>query len=222
VFGEAYKQLNLKKTDLFVLGADFRHYEVIHRNLIWASRVAGSTSFGGSRLIYYLGSVDNWINLSTRVPTFDNSIPIDPNGHYAYQALATNMRGFVQGARNGNNFTVINNEIRWPFVKYFANYPISSSFWNSLQVVGFFDAGSAWTGLTPFSGKNAYDHDVITNSSGNVSVTLDSNRSPILYGYGFGFRAQILGYFMRFDWAWGIENKVILPRIFYLSLNLDF
>jgi hypothetical protein len=80
--------------------------------------------------------------------------------------------------------------------------------------------GSAWTGLTPFSGKNAYDHDIITN--GSVTVTLDSNRSPIVYGYGFGLRAQLLGYFMRFDWAWGVENHVVLPRIFYFSLNLDF
>ncbi len=220
VFGEAYKQLNLGKSDLFVLGADFRHYQVIHRNLIFASRFAGSTSFGGSRLIYYLGSVDNWINLSTKVPTFDNSIRIDQQEKYAYQTLATNMRGFVQNVRNGNNFAVINNEIRWPFIKYFANYPISSSFWSSLQAIGFLDVGSAWTGLSPYSGKNAYDYDVV--SSGDMTVTIESNRSPIVYGYGFGVRAQLLGYFMRFDWAWGVENKVVLPRIFYFSLSLDF
>jgi hypothetical protein len=220
IFGEAYKQLNLRKSDLFVLGADYRHYQVIDRNLILATRFAGSSSFGNSRLIYYLGSVDGWINLSTKVPTFDNSIRIDPNGHYAYQALATNMRGFVQNARNGNNFAVINNEVRWPFIKYFANYPISSNFWNSLQVVGFFDVGSAWTGWTPYSGHNAYEYDEV--KSGNITVTLDSNRSPVIYGYGFGFRAQLLGYFMRFDLAWGVENKVVLPKVFYLSLNLDF
>lgn len=222
-FGEAYKQIDMKKSDLFVLGADFRHYEVLHRNLIFATRFAGSASFGHKRIAYFLGAVDNWINLSTKVSTFDNSIPVDPNGHYAYQAQATNMRGFVQNVRNGNNFFVMNNEIRWPFIKYFANYPLSSNFWNSLQIAGFFDAGSAWTGWTPFSGKNAYDKNIIpTNGQGTVVVTLDSNRSPIVYGYGFGFRAQILGYFMRFDWAWGIENNVVLPSVFYFSLNLDF
>ena len=220
VFGEAYKQINLGKSDLFVLGADFRHYQVIHRNLIFASRFAGSTSFGGSRLIYYLGSVDNWINLSSKVPTFDNSIRIDQQEKYAYQTLATNMRGFVQNVRNGNNFAVINNEIRWPFIKYFANYPISSNFWSSLQAIGFLDIGSAWTGLSPYSGKNAYDYDVVPY--GNLTVTIESNRSPIVYGYGFGVRAQLLGYFMRFDWAWGVEDKVVLPRIFYFSLSLDF
>jgi outer membrane protein assembly factor BamA len=193
-----------------------------------ASRFAGSSSFGSARLIYYLGAVDNWINLSPKVPTFDNSIRIDNSANYAYQASATNMRGFVQNVRNGNNFAVINNELRWPFVKYFANYPISSNFWSSLQLVGFFDIGSAWAGLSPYSGKNAYDYDIIpdstksNNAKSNLIVKLQSNRSPIVYGYGFGARVQLLGYFIRLDWAWGVENKVILPPVFYLSFSLDF
>jgi hypothetical protein len=220
-FGEFYRQINFGKSDLFVLGTDFRNYTVIHRNLILANRFAYSTSFGGSRLIYYLGSVDNWINLSSKVPTFDNSIRIDDQGKYAYQALATNMRGFSQNVRNGNNFAVINNEIRWPFVTYFSNYPVSSTFWSSLMAVGFFDIGSAWTGLTPFSGNNAYEYDIVPGGQ-NVVVYVDTNKPPVVFGYGFGLRAQLLGYYMRFDWAWGVERNVILPQIFYFSLNLDF
>lgn len=220
VFGEAYKQVNRSKSDLFVLGADFRHYQVLHRNLIWANRFATSTSFGGSRLIYYLGSVDNWINLSSKVKTFDNSIRIDDQAKYAYQTVATNMRGFTQNIRNGNNFAVINSEIRWPFIKYFSRYPTSSNFWSSLQAVGFFDVGSAWTGWTPFSGGNAYEYDIVKQNP--ITIYVDSNRSPIVYGFGYGLRAQVLGYFMRFDWAYGVEKNVILPRIFYFSLSTDF
>lgn len=220
VFGEAYKQVNRGKSDLFVVGGDFRHYLVLHRNLIWANRFATSTSFGGSRLIYYLGSVDNWMNLSSKVSTFDNSVRIDDQEKYAYQTVATNMRGFSQNIRNGNNFAVINSEIRWPFIKYFSRYPASSNFWSSLQAVAFFDVGSAWTGLTPFSGGNAYEYDIVRKNP--ITMTIESNRSPIVYGVGYGLRAQILGYFMRFDWAYGIENNVILPRIFYFSLSTDF
>ncbi len=220
IFGEAYKQINRGKSDLFVLGADYRHYLVIHRNLIWANRLAGSTSFGGSRLIYYLGSVDNWMNFSSKVSTFDNSVRIDDQQKYAYQTVATNLRGFTQNIRNGNNFAVINSEIRWPFIKYFSRYPSGSNFWSSLQAVGFFDVGSAWTGLTPFSGGNAYEYDVIQR--GKVKLYIESNRTPIVYGFGGGLRAQVLGYFMRFDWAWGVERNVILPRIFYFSLSTDF
>jgi hypothetical protein len=61
---------------------------------------------------------------------------------------------------------------------------------------------------------------VLTN--GPVKVVLDSNRDPIVAGFGGGLRIQLLGYFVRADWAWGIENKYLLPKIFYLSFSLDF
>ncbi|MBN2520648.1 MAG: hypothetical protein JXB17_09105 [Bacteroidales bacterium] len=215
IFGEFYKTINEKKTDLFVLGADFRHYQRIHRDLIFAGRIAGSTSFGTSRLLYYLGSVDNWL-----IPRRDNSIPINEYEKYGFQAIATNMRGFYQNARNGNNFVVINSEIRWPIFRYFSPYPISSKFFSNFQVVGFFDIGSAWTGLNPYGGENAYDKEV--RKAGNVTVVIESNRDPIIYGFGYGVRMQLLGYFIRLDWAYGIDSKVLLPRVFYISLNLDF
>ena len=222
IFGEYYNQVNKSKTDLFVVGADFRHYQKIHKDLIWATRFAASTSFGNSKLIYYLGGVDNWTNFSQQTLTFIplDEIPIDENEDYAYQAVATNMRGFPQNIRNGNSFALINTELRVPVVKYFTNYPLSSNFWTNLQVIGFFDVGTAWSGLTPYSKENAYDNQVIDNNS--VVVTVDMQRDPIVSGFGFGARMMLFGYFTRFDWAWGVENQEILPPIFYFSFNLDF
>ena len=221
VFGEAYRQINAAKSDLFVVGADFRHYTRIHRTLIWANRIAGSTSFGRSPLIYYLGSVDNWINLSqSRVPTFNESVAIDYSRNYAYQALATNVRGFSQNIRNGSNFLVINTELRWPIFRYLAGHPLGSGFLNTFHVVGFADVGSAWTGMNPFDNENAWNTEIIEN--GPMTITLDANRDPIVAGYGFGVRSQLLGYFIRLDWAWGVENMKVQPRMFYLSLSLDF
>ncbi len=221
IFGEAYRQVNTAKSDLFVIGGDFRHYTRIHRTLIWANRFAASTSFGRSPLIYYMGSVDNWINLfQQRVPTFNESVAIDYSQNYAYQALATNLRGFSQNIRNGSNFAVINTELRWPVIRYLIGHPLSSGFLNNFQLVGFADVGTAWTGLHPFNDNNAWDKEIIEN--GPMTITLDSNRDPIVAGYGVGIRSQLLGYFIRLDWAWGIENMEIQPRMFYLSLSLDF
>ena len=221
IFAEAYRQINKAKSDLYVLGADIRHYIRIHRTLIWANRVAASTSFGRSPLIYYLGSVDNWINLSqAKHPTFNENVAIDYTKNYAYQALATNLRGFSQNIRNGNSFVVINTELRWPVFRYVAGHPLSSGFLNNFQLVGFADVGTAWTGAHPFTRENAWDTEVITN--GPMTITLDANRDPIVAGYGFGIRTMLLGYFIRLDWAWGVENMVVQPRIFYLSLSLDF
>jgi hypothetical protein len=221
VFGEAYRQINDFKSGLYVIGGDFRHYTRIHRTLIWANRFAASTSFGSSPLIYYLGSVDNWINFfQTKNPTFNESVDIDYTRNYAYQALATNLRGFSQNIRNGNNFAVFNTELRLPLFRYMAGHPLSSGFLNNFQVTGFFDVGTAWTGAHPFTGENAWDTEVITN--GPMTITLDSNRDPIVAGYGFGVRTMLLGYFIRLDWAWGVENMQVQPRMFYLSLSLDF
>lgn len=221
IFGEYYKQLNLTKSDMFVVGVDFRKYTRIHRELIWANRFAASSSFGPTKLIYYLGGVDNWMGyLFNKYPMFDTSIPVTPNVNYGFQALATNMRGFTQNVRNGNNFALINSEVRWPFVRYFAGHPLRSNFLNSLQVVGFGDIGTAWTGISPWSGQNGYDTQKYQN--GPVTVVLDSNREPIVGGFGFGARAQIFGYFIRADWAWGVEDHYVLPKIFYLSFSLDF
>ena len=221
IFGEYYKELTFKKSDMFVIGVDFRKYIRIHRELIWANRFAASTSFGPTKLIYYLGGVDNWMGyLFSKYPMFDNSIPVTPNVNYGFQALATNMRGFTQNVRNGNNFALINSEIRWPVIRYIVGHPLRSKFLNSIQVVGFGDLGTAWSGKSPWSSDNGYDTEKIT--SGPITVTLDSNRQPIVAGFGAGARAQIFGYFIRADWAWGIDNNYLLPRIFYLSFSLDF
>ena len=221
IFGEYYKELNYGKSDMIVVGLDFRKYIKIHRELIWANRFAASTSYGPTRLVYYMGGVDNWMgNLFNRSGMFDQSIPVNPNMNYGFQALATNMRGFTQNIRNGTSFALINSEIRWPFVRYIVGHPLKSNFLNSLQAVGFGDIGSAWVGRSPWSGENAWDNEII--ESGSVKVTLDSNREPIVAGFGAGLRAQLMGYFIRADWAWGIENNYILPRIFYLSFSLDF
>ena len=219
-FAEFYKQVNKDKSEFFVVGADIRNYKRIHKNFIWANRFAASTSLGSNRLMYYLGGVDNWLNLSTKRETFDKSIELDSKHNYAYQTIGTNMRGFSQNIRNGNSFFVFNSELRLPIIKYFSNNPINSDFLENLQIVGFFDAGSAWSGTTPFEKNNNYNFQTITNNA--VTVKIDMQRNAIVYGYGFGVRTRLFGYFVRFDWAWGVERAVKSDGIFYLSLSLDF
>jgi hypothetical protein len=220
IFFEAFKQLDQERSDLFVAGLDFRHYIRIHRNLIWANRFAASTSFGGSKLVYYLGGVDNWINYPGGSQIFDYSTGINEQQNYVYQAVATNLRGFKQNVRNGNTFMLANSEIRWPLFRYFANRPINSDFLNNFQIVGFADVGTAFAGPSPNSEKNSYNRETITRQP--VTMIIDNEKDPIVGGFGFGLRSRLFGYFIRTDWAWGIEGGEVQPRVFYLSLSLDF
>jgi hypothetical protein len=217
LFGEYYYQLegDDKNTDMAVLGFDIRHYLPIHRNFIWANRFATSTSFGKSKLIYYMGGVDTWLT-----PKFTREAPIDYSQNYVYQTLATNMRGFYQNVRNGNSFAVLNSELRFPVFRYLANRPLKSDFLNNFQLVGFGDLGTAWTGLTPYSDDNALFTRIIRK--GGLLITVREQRQPFVGGLGFGARARLLGYFIRADYAWGIEDMVINKPVFYVSLSLDF
>ncbi|MCK9205580.1 MAG: hypothetical protein M0P66_00570 [Salinivirgaceae bacterium] len=221
-FGEYYNQLGSGyNSHLFVVGADIRNYLPIHRDLVFASRLAWSTSFGNSLLIYYLGGVDNWMNFSSNTPTFDQSVNINEEKNWVYQAVATNMRGFVQNVRNGNSFAVTNLELRWPIIRYVFNRPISSDFFNNFMVIGFTDIGSAWEGWNPINARNAYDYEEL-NQSKPIRVVIDRKHYPLVAGVGFGLRSRFLGYYIRTDWAWGIDGGRVLPRVFYLSLCTDF
>ncbi|MCF8369383.1 MAG: hypothetical protein K9G76_10105 [Bacteroidales bacterium] len=216
LFGEYYQLVDEKGENLVVLGFDFRNYQRIHRVLIWANRFAISTSFGNNRLIYYMGGVDNWL-----IPRFTTSTPVDRSQNYAYQTLATNMRGFPQNIRNGNSFAVFNSEVRFPVFRYFANTPIKSDFLNNFQVVGFGDIGTAWTGLHPYSDDNYLFTNKIQQAPLNITVKVQ--KDPVVGGFGFGARTRLLGYFIRADIAWGVEDlKIVTPSVFYLSLSLDF
>jgi hypothetical protein len=217
LFGEYYQEIGGKDgfNNMAVVGFDIRHYMPIHRNFIWANRFATSTSFGQSKLIYYMGGVDTWLT-----PKFKTEAPIDYSQNYAYQTLATNMRGFYQNVRNGNSFAVINSELRFPVFSYLANRPLRSDFLNNFQIIAFGDIGTAWTGPTPYSDENALFTRIIRR--GPLFITVREQREPIVGGMGFGARTRLLGYFLRADYAWGVEDMVINKPVFYISLSLDF
>jgi len=215
IFAEYYKQADVGNSGMFILGTDIRHYEKIHREIIWANRIAGGTSFGQEKLIYYMGATDNWL-----VPKFNQETPIDYSQNYYFQALASNLRGFDQNIRNGNSFALINSELRVPVFKYLLNRPIKSDFVRNFQVVGFGDIGTAWNGSSPYDSSNALNNSTISQQP--FVITLISQNEPIVGGFGFGLRSRLLGYFIRADWAWGVENRTIQPYKFYFSLGLDF
>ena len=219
LFAEYFNRIDESSKNITVLGLDFRHYIKIHRNLVWANRLAASTSSGTQKLVYYLGSVDNWINFSS-TPTFNSDVPVAPGQNYAYQALASNLRGFSQNIRNGNSFAVINSEIRWPVFSYLLNRPIKNEFINSFQLIAFGDIGTAWTGKSPYTNDNSFNIQTIEQDP--ITVTIQRQQEPLVGGYGWGMRGKLLGYFVRADWAWGVDDGEVKPRIFYLSLALDF
>ncbi|MBR9922935.1 MAG: hypothetical protein GYB31_19080 [Bacteroidetes bacterium] len=229
VYVEAVKRFEVQVVDGFnfdladgfmtIIGLDARHYQRFLKHSVLAVRLAGATSFGSEKLLYYLGGVDNWL-----FPRFNEDIPLPDAPGFAYETVATNMRGFRLNIRNGNSFAVFNSEVRIPIVRYFSK-SISNNFLRNFQVVGFFDIGTAWQGKSPFSDENPLNTKFLPDppvSSNPVSAKVKYFRDPIVLGYGFGVRSVLFGYFIRLDYAWGLETRVVQDPRLYLSLGMDF
>lgn len=207
--------LSLNDGYLGVLGFDFRHYQKVHRQIVWANRVAGGVSFGNQRLIYYLGGVDSWL-----FPEFNQDTEINEDINYAFQTQATPVRGYIQNIRNGNAYAVFNSELRVPVFTYLLSKPMKSELLRNFQVVGFFDAGTAWEGLSPFEQDNPYN--TVTVGQPPLSVDVNFFRDPVVAGLGWGVRTTIFGYFIRIDRARGLELNGLTDPRWYFSLSLDF
>lgn len=215
VWVEYWRLIKEEQHDLITGGFDIRAYKKVHRDLIWCNRLAGGTSWGTDKLIYYLGGVDSWFN-----PKFDNSINVVKSEEYQFQTLATNMRGFKQNIRNGNNFVVWNSELRCPIFRYLLNRPIKSDFINNFQIIGFGDLGMAWYGVNPLSEENTLNKNIYYGNP--ITLTIYNQKNPLVAGIGFGVRSRLLGYFCRLDFGWGIDDMKIQKSITYLSFTTDF
>ncbi|MDX2280649.1 MAG: hypothetical protein NW218_13755 [Saprospiraceae bacterium] len=213
--------IKLNKGFMTVIGIDARHYQPLDKRSILALRFAAGTSFGSEKMLYFLGGVDNWL-----FPKFNNNIPLPEGENFAFQTLASNIRGFNQNIRNGNSHALLNAELRVPIFKYFSRKPVMGNFWRNFQIVGFFDVGSAWQGRSPYGGNNpiniVYLTDGPVGQAPVVTVKVNYFRDPLVAGYGVGARATIFGMYLRADYGWGIETRVVQKPILHLALGTDF
>jgi hypothetical protein len=221
IWVEGYQEFDNSNSDFMTIGLDYRNYLKIHRNIVWANRLSASTSLGSRKLVYYMGSVDDRVQLAGQ-DQFDDSQNIDRDQGYYFQTIATPMRGFIQNARNGNSFALFNSELRWPIISYFSPKPLKSDFLKNFQVVGFTDIGTAWTGTTPYSEDNSFNKKEVISGGSNVVIELENKKDPIIGSYGAGLRSKVFGYFVRFDYAWGVEDGIVQDPVWHISLALDF
>ncbi len=212
---------------------DLRHYQKIHRQLVWANRLSYGQFFGPSQdgrapQLFRLGGMDNWFGQSyadTRLlaPTGGAALNVPDPTNLFNQQFVTNLRGFDLSKRRGSRYVLLNSELRLPIVQYLSNGPIYSGFFRNLQFVGFFDAGTAYDGPNPFGTDNS-NNTVTFGGFGNpFTGTVTNFSNPILMGYGAGVRTTILGIYAKFDLAWARENYLTsgAPKP-YVTLGYDF
>lgn len=205
---------------------DIRHYQKIYKEIVFAVRGFGGTFFGRSPKLYLLGGMDNWFfNESRDEGTTSDGQP-NPLGVYRenqdllFVEFATGLRGFDYATLFGNSVMMFNAELRVPVARALAGGPISSNFFRNMQLTAFYDMGTCWSGEPPFNSQNSVSYKVV--EQGPFRAQLKNFLNPWLYSYGVGFRSVMLGYYLKFDVAWPVENfEVGEPRLF-ATIGFDF
>ncbi len=203
------------------LSFDFRHYQKIYKSLVFASRVYYGSFFGRYRHNYLLGGMDNWVFKQPHAqanPWLPS--PSVENQDLYFLQHATSLRGYDFNTFYGSNVLFANFELRMPIASIFHSGPVGSSFINNFQLVGFFDIGSSWTGISPFNEGNNISTVVIEDD--NFTAKIQTFKNPWLMGYGVGMRSVIFGYFMKFDLAFPYEDDQVGDTKFYITLGHDF
>ncbi|MBC7569873.1 MAG: hypothetical protein H7319_09095 [Spirosoma sp.] len=213
------------------LSLDLRHYQRIHRDFILATRFAFSQSGGAAPKRATLGGMENWIGSDQKersaknpllVPnTLANPVPNDYRDVF-FLDFAAPLRGFKQGKLTGNSYMLFNAELRLPLVRYLYRGNITSNFLRNLQLVAFTDIGTAWSGSGPFSQQNSLNTEIVGGGAIPFRAKVTNFKNPFLIGYGAGIRTMLLGYFVKFDYGWGLEDKTVSKPIAYLTLGYDF
>ncbi len=230
---EDYAGLRGKNESFNKFNLDIRHYQRIYRDLMLAVRLSYGQSGGAAPKQSTLGGMDNWIpnqnNNKEQSATNPLLIPNaeaqnrEDNRDIFFLDFVAPLRGFRQGKLTGNSHVLFNAELRLPLVKFLYRGNVASNFLRNLQLVAFSDIGTAWTGKGPFSRQNNLNT-VIIGADGKIPfrATVTNFKNPFLIGYGVGARTMLLGYYVKFDYGWGIENNVVNKPIAYLTLGYDF
>ncbi len=221
-----WEGLNNPARSFSQVSLDIRHYQKIYKEIVLAVRGYGGMFFGKAPKQYLLGGMDNWVfnqmNKGGTTATGETN-PLGStvrNTDILFVEFASNLRGFDYATMFGNNVLLLNAELRLPLFRTLSSGPISSNFFRNMQFVGFYDIGSSWSGPPPFRSGTAVSYDRVNKYPFEIEIKKFLN--PWLYSYGVGLRTIMLGYYMKFDLAWPVQNyNVMSPRL-TVTLGLDF
>lgn len=182
---------------------DYRKYWHIKGLFSMAFRFTGGGSSGKTPKRYFLGGTSNKIGRTTvdaEVYNVDNLY---------FSDIITPLRGYDYYALSGTKFVLTNIEFRYPFVEYLKmNFPLPLTIG---YVTGniFYDMGTAWGNNSTFKGA--------------VSSNGPPRLMDIKAAFGFGIRANLGIFVLRYDLAWSTDFAYVAhhPK-YYFSIGADF
>ena len=204
------------------LKSDIRKYWRLGRDYTFAIRGFFGSSIGDNKQKFFLGGVPYLLsgggetNGVEDVSNFREVLLDTTNETLIHDLYFTEYAWPLRGARFaerfGNNTTLINLEIRFPFINYLAlGFPLKMIFGN-IRGHAFVDVGAAWDNVSEFQ------------SSRWPSRYGDQNNaySPWITTAGLGTKIN-LGYFLlKIETAWDKNKNGYSKPQWYFSLGPDW
>jgi len=195
-------QLSFVEEPYIAADADIRNYWHIAKKFVWANRL----TFGGSLAVdgdspaarrFFLGGNDNWFNYGVNRKNYDNNL-----SYSYYSDIVSPLRGYRYFDVTGDRMMLMNSEFRFPFVRELSlvwPLPIAIRYVNGAV---FTDAGYAW-----YAAEQKY------------SIPLPSR---LLCGIGYGMRANLGIFVLRYDRGWPTDWLSTGRPVNYFSLGAEF
>ncbi len=183
------------------LDIDIRHYLHIAKRFVWANRLFTGVSLPLSDAPtdkrYFLGGNENWLFYDLDRNEYEKNLE-----YTIHSRFVTPLRGHKYLDITGSRTVLLNTEFRFPFIREVSiawPLPLRIQYINGAV---FFDAGNAWDKGTSTNGLPLPD--------------------KLLGGFGFGMRANLGIFVLRFDRGWPTDWEKIGGPINYFSLGAEF
>ncbi|MEZ4852577.1 MAG: hypothetical protein R3B93_29155, partial [Bacteroidia bacterium] len=200
-------------------------YTELTSKIVLAGRLATSFNFPKSLPQYYLGGVNDRVHPPIVFPSDKTTNAIRNNStdtslhSFQFIDFVQPLHGFRPNTRDGSRYIIANLELRIPLSRLL-KYNLSTSPLYKLEIIPFIDAGTVWVEGNPFSKKEPTDTQII--STGVLTVKLQTLKSPFLIGFGSGVRTNILGWSLRMDLAWGVDDYDVQKPMLTTSVGKNF
>jgi len=186
----------------YTLQGDYRRYLHFLRRYGFAFRLSAGGSWGPDAQRFFLGGVQNWI--APKVVRRQ----ISGVKNFYFSSMVFPLRGYDYYQFTGKRFALTNIEFRYPFLDYLAfHWPLKFS----LQRVGgslFLDMGGVWNEPGKFKGGTTKDD--------------DPRLKDLKVGFGYGARANLGFFILKFDSAWRTDLSQVSKPKYYFSLGAEF
>ncbi len=181
---------------------DYRKYFHFKKRYNFVFRLSGGFSHGDDKKTFFLGGQSNWIG-----PSLGSENIYGINDLY-FGNIVTPLRGYKYFDISGTKFFLTNLELRYPFVEHLVmRFPLPITF-HYVNGAMFYDMGAAWDENKKFKGAT---------SVGGTKL------KDMKAGFGFGARANLGFFVLRYDVAWATDLSWVSPKPrHYLSLGAEF